>query len=153
MGTGGQLAEAYAELVKTIWYGGQDIMSPVQFKVGHRAASRRCLGRQPSLPAQRRWLTGLACDAGHGSTRTAQNAIARFAPRFIGDDQHDAQELLLFLLDGLHEDVNLVRRKPPPVTDPDSDGISISDAVGVQGAAWRGARRDGAALRALCARA
>ena len=39
MGTGGQLAEVYAELVKTIWYGGQVSISPVLFKVCHPRAA------------------------------------------------------------------------------------------------------------------
>lgn len=30
----------------------------------------------------------------------------------MGYAQHDSQELLAFLLDGLHEDLNLVREKP-----------------------------------------
>ena len=35
-----------------------------------------------------------------------------FAPRFSGHHQQDSQELLTFLLDGLHEDLNLVKEKP-----------------------------------------
>ncbi|KAG0148564.1 hypothetical protein CROQUDRAFT_41123 [Cronartium quercuum f. sp. fusiforme G11] len=46
---------------------------------------------------------------------TFREAICRFAPQFRGSDQHDAQEFLGFLLDGLHEDLNLVTQKPPPV--------------------------------------
>lgn len=46
---------------------------------------------------------------------TFREAICRFAPSFRGSDQHDAQEFLTFLLDGLHEDLNLVTRKPKPV--------------------------------------
>ncbi|KAE9620697.1 hypothetical protein Lal_00019804 [Lupinus albus] len=38
--------------------------------------------------------------------------LARFAPQFSGFNQHDSQELLAFLLDGLHEDLNRVKRKP-----------------------------------------
>ena len=30
----------------------------------------------------------------------------------MGYAQHDSQELLAFLLDGLHEDLNLVKKKP-----------------------------------------
>lgn len=44
-----------------------------------------------------------------------RDAICRFAPQFGGSDQHDSQEFLAFLLDGLHEDLNLVVKKPPPV--------------------------------------
>ncbi|XP_027349205.1 ubiquitin carboxyl-terminal hydrolase 8-like isoform X2 [Abrus precatorius] len=38
--------------------------------------------------------------------------LANFAPQFSGYSQHDSQELLAFLLDGLHEDLNSVKRKP-----------------------------------------
>jgi ubiquitin carboxyl-terminal hydrolase 4/11/15 len=34
--------------------------------------------------------------------------IGKYAPQFSGYRQHDAQELLMFLLDLLHEDVNKV---------------------------------------------
>ena len=46
---------------------------------------------------------------------TFRQAITRFAPAFRGYDQHDSQEFLAFLLDGLHEDLNYVVHKPPPV--------------------------------------
>ncbi|KAI8444606.1 ubiquitin-specific protease [Phakopsora pachyrhizi] len=46
---------------------------------------------------------------------TFRDAICKFAPQFRGSDQHDAQEFLGFLLDGLHEDLNLVTQKPAPV--------------------------------------
>lgn len=46
---------------------------------------------------------------------TFREAITRFAPSFRGYDQHDAQEFLAFLLDGLHEDLNYVKQKPAPV--------------------------------------
>ena len=41
-----------------------------------------------------------------------QTQVGRYAPQFVGYAQHDSQELLAFLLDGLHEDLNLVREKP-----------------------------------------
>ncbi|KAG0938159.1 hypothetical protein G6F32_009539 [Rhizopus arrhizus] len=41
------------------------------------------------------------------SPMSFREAIIRFAPRFSGTDQHDSQEFLTFLLDGIHEDVNL----------------------------------------------
>jgi len=49
-----------------------------------------------------------------------KRAIARFAPRFAGTAQHDAMELLAYLLDGLHEDMNRVRKKVPYVELPDT---------------------------------
>ncbi|KAG5114533.1 hypothetical protein JHK82_037802 [Glycine max] len=44
--------------------------------------------------------------------RTFKSKLARFAPQFSGFNQHDSQELLAFLLDGLHEDLNRVKCKP-----------------------------------------
>jgi len=38
--------------------------------------------------------------------------LERFAPQFAGYQQHDSQELLAFLLDGLHEDLNRIKKKP-----------------------------------------
>ncbi len=38
--------------------------------------------------------------------------LARFAPQFQGYAQQDSQELLAFLLDGLHEDLNRIKNKP-----------------------------------------
>ncbi|RHZ69017.1 hypothetical protein Glove_291g40 [Diversispora epigaea] len=39
-----------------------------------------------------------------------KEAIGRFAPQFSGSDQHDSQEFLEFLLDGLHEDLNIKQK-------------------------------------------
>ncbi|GJN20354.1 hypothetical protein PR202_gb07724 [Eleusine coracana subsp. coracana] len=44
--------------------------------------------------------------------RAFRSKLTRFAPQFSGYNQHDSQELLAFLLDGLHEDLNRVKKKP-----------------------------------------
>ncbi|KAK4370642.1 hypothetical protein RND71_010117 [Anisodus tanguticus] len=44
--------------------------------------------------------------------RTFKLKLAHFAPQFSGFNQHDSQEVLAFLLDGLHEDLNRVKNKP-----------------------------------------
>lgn len=41
-----------------------------------------------------------------------KQTIGEFAPQFAGYQQQDSQEFMLFLLDGLHEDLNRVRKKP-----------------------------------------
>lgn len=41
-----------------------------------------------------------------------KSILSAFAPQFSGYNQHDSQEFLAFLLDGLHEDVNRVKCKP-----------------------------------------
>ncbi|XP_040280982.1 ubiquitin carboxyl-terminal hydrolase 2 isoform X1 [Bufo bufo] len=40
--------------------------------------------------------------------------IQRYAPRFMGYNQQDAQEFLRFLLDGLHNEVNRITVRPRP---------------------------------------
>jgi len=49
--------------------------------------------------------------------------LERFAPQFLGYEQHDSQELLAYLLDGIHEDLNRIKKRPY-ITDPDCDGTN-----------------------------
>ncbi|XP_049838752.1 ubiquitin carboxyl-terminal hydrolase 21-like isoform X2 [Schistocerca gregaria] len=49
------------------------------------------------------------------NTTALKSQIQRFAPRFMGYSQQDAQEFLRYLLEGLHEDVNRVTVKPKPI--------------------------------------
>ncbi|KAI3723602.1 hypothetical protein L2E82_35331 [Cichorium intybus] len=58
--------------------------------------------------------------------RTFKSKLAHFAPQFSGFNQHDSQELLAFLLDGLHEDLNRVKCKPY-VEAKDGDGRPDED--------------------------
>lgn len=51
-------------------------------------------------------------DINHTAPSNFKIQVSRFAPQFSGYQQHDAQELLTFLLDGLHEDLNRVKKKP-----------------------------------------
>ena len=55
--------------------------------------------------------------------------IGTFAPQFSGYHQHDSQELLSFLLDGIHEDLNRVKQRPY-IVDRDCDGTNDeNDAI------------------------
>nr|KAF6311434.1 ubiquitin specific peptidase 4 [Myotis myotis] len=72
LGMKGEIAEAYAELIKQMWSGRDAHVAPRMFKT----------------------------------------QVGRFAPQFSGYQQQDSQELLAFLLDGLHEDLNRVKKKP-----------------------------------------
>ncbi|XP_067610495.1 ubiquitin carboxyl-terminal hydrolase 4 isoform X7 [Pseudorca crassidens] len=72
LGMKGEIAEAYAELIKQMWSGRDAHVAP----------------------------------------RTFKTQVGRFAPQFSGYQQQDSQELLAFLLDGLHEDLNRVKKKP-----------------------------------------
>jgi ubiquitin carboxyl-terminal hydrolase 4/11 len=44
--------------------------------------------------------------------RALKYVTSRFAPQFAGYGQHDTQEFIAFLLDGLHEDLNRIKKKP-----------------------------------------
>ncbi|XP_041110339.1 ubiquitin carboxyl-terminal hydrolase 15-like isoform X2 [Polyodon spathula] len=72
LGMRGEIAKAYADLIKQIWSGKFNYITPRAFKT----------------------------------------QVGRFAPQFSGYQQQDSQELLAFLLDGLHEDLNRIRKKP-----------------------------------------
>ncbi len=50
-----------------------------------------------------------------------KDALGKFNDIFAGNEQHDAQELLAFLLSGLSEDLNRIVDKPY-IEQPDSDG-------------------------------
>ncbi|KAH3764781.1 ubiquitin carboxyl-terminal hydrolase 15 [Pelomyxa schiedti] len=59
--------------------------------------------------------------------RQFKSKLEMFAPQFRGFQQHDSQELLAFLLDGLHEDLNRVKVKPynpVPSLEGDSDAVA-----------------------------
>ncbi|ELR25343.1 Ubiquitin carboxylterminal hydrolase 15, putative [Acanthamoeba castellanii str. Neff] len=61
--------------------------------------------------------TGLLREIWSGSARSTpprsfKYKLERFAPQFSGYQQHDSQELLGFLLDGIHEDLNRIKQKP-----------------------------------------
>lgn len=60
-------------------------------------------------------------NTGSVAPRGFKAKLAHFAPQFSGYSQQDSQELLAFLLDGLHEDLNRIKNKPY-IEDRDSDG-------------------------------
>uniref|UniRef100_A0A3B3C6E1 Ubiquitin carboxyl-terminal hydrolase n=2 Tax=Oryzias melastigma TaxID=30732 RepID=A0A3B3C6E1_ORYME len=72
LGMKGEIARAYADLIKQLWSGKYSYVTPRPFKT----------------------------------------QVGRFAPQFSGYQQQDSHELLAFLLDGLHEDLNRIRKKP-----------------------------------------
>ncbi|KAJ1986042.1 hypothetical protein GGI25_005324 [Coemansia spiralis] len=62
-------------------------------------------------------------EAGRGSyaPRLFKQTIGQWAPQFRGYSQQDAPEFLTFLLDGMHEDLNRIIRKPY-IEIPDANG-------------------------------
>lgn len=69
--------------------------------------------------------------------REFKQQLQRFAPQFSGYQQHDSQELVAFLLDGLHEDLNRVRKKPY-VENPDWEGGGDKELVALAQKSWEG---------------
>lgn len=59
--------------------------------------------------------------------RDFRNTIGRFNTRFSSYSQQDSQELLLFLMDGLHEDLNLIKKREYKEEE-DNDKMADGDA-------------------------
>lgn len=100
------MAKCYGDLVMELWSGTQKSVAPLKLRVSSPrplppgSARSVCAGARASIfpmsfpPLLLQWT------------------IAKYAPRFNGFQQQDSQELLAFLLDGLHEDLNRVHEKP-----------------------------------------
>lgn len=58
---------------------------------------------------------------GYPNYTPTQKSICNHAAQFSGPDQHDSQEFLTFLLDGLHEDLNRVISKPNNESSPERE--------------------------------
>lgn len=58
--------------------------------------------------------------------RNFKNVIGKYGPSFSGYQQQDSQEFLLFLLDGLQEDLNRIHKKPY-IEKPDSTDEMVHD--------------------------
>jgi len=115
MGHQGRLAQVSAVLINSLWK--RDL------KMGSVASSSY-------QPRHTRRVTApgsyMPVNAPSVTPKTFKDSLGKFNELFAGNEQHDAQELLAFLLDGLNEDLNRVIEKPY-TTAPDSDG-HLSDA-------------------------
>ena len=63
--------------------------------------------------------------------RNLKNTIGKYGPSFSGYGQQDSQEFLLFLLDGLQEDLNRIHKKPY-IEKPDSTDEMVHDPVALR---------------------
>lgn len=98
LGYQGHLAQAFAVLVNNLWK-----PSNQPRKINPSAASSAPLDAPALTP------------------KTFKDAIGKFNESFVGNEQHDAQEFLSFILGGLSEDLNRIMEKPY-IEAPDSDG-------------------------------
>lgn len=93
LGTKGHLVYAFSGILHDLWHGEMPYITPFQFRV--------CLSVSHSIAGAN--LLGLGM---------GQRSICLHASQFGGSEQHDSQEFLSFLLDGLHEDLNRILKKP-----------------------------------------
>uniref|UniRef100_A0A7S3V7L3 ubiquitinyl hydrolase 1 n=1 Tax=Chaetoceros debilis TaxID=122233 RepID=A0A7S3V7L3_9STRA len=101
LGYEGHLAQVSAVLFNTLWRR----PNPT------RSLSRKKLVSRQHVPLNVPCLT----------PKTFKDTLGRLNSDFSGNEQHDAQELLNFLLSGLSEDLNRIMEKPYTEA-PDSDG-------------------------------
>lgn len=65
------------------------------------------------------------------SPKNFKNVIGKYGPSFSGYQQQDSQEFLLFLLDGLQEDLSRIHKKPY-IEKPDSTDEMVNDPVALR---------------------
>lgn len=103
LGHKGQLAAVSAVLINSLWK---------QFKPGNSNTSDNRITPPGSY---------VMVNAPSLTPKTFKESLGTFNEHFAGNEQHDAQELLAFLLGGLSEDLNRIQDKPY-IEAPDSDG-------------------------------
>jgi ubiquitin carboxyl-terminal hydrolase 4/11/15 len=81
---------------------------------------------------QRMWSRN---NSGAVAPREFKQALSKFAPSFSGYGQQDSQELLAFLLDGIHEDLNRIMTKPG-TNAPDWHGGGDEELVEMAKTCW-----------------
>lgn len=63
--------------------------------------------------------------------RNFKQTLGRYAPMFSGYGQQDSQEFMSFLVDGLHEDLNRIQKKPY-TENPESDDKTVGDPEAIR---------------------
>jgi len=76
-------------------------------------------------------LTGIYGESSSFAPRNFKNTLGRCQPLFSGYGQQDSQEFLSFLVDGLHEDLNRIHKKPY-IENPESDDKIVRDPEAIK---------------------
>jgi hypothetical protein len=107
LGFRGEIAKRFALLIKLMWVDSnqQQQLPPLQDEEDKQKKD------------ETRRKKGRINNNSHNNNRVVspvelRRAVTRFIPMFNNDGQHDAQEFLAILLDGLHEGLNRIRNKP-----------------------------------------
>eukprot|EP00547_Thalassionema_nitzschioides_P000707 CAMPEP_0194214510 /NCGR_PEP_ID=MMETSP0156-20130528/15726_1 /TAXON_ID=33649 /ORGANISM="Thalassionema nitzschioides, Strain L26-B" /LENGTH=1589 /DNA_ID=CAMNT_0038942779 /DNA_START=645 /DNA_END=5414 /DNA_ORIENTATION=+ len=111
LGHKGLLAQVSAVLFNSMWK---------RFNQGQSAPSKRITAPGSYAPVSAPALT----------PKTFKDSLGKFNEHFAGNEQHDAQELLAFMLGGLSEDLNRILDKPY-IEAPDSDGRPDSELADI----------------------
>ncbi|KAL7467546.1 hypothetical protein ACHAXS_007788 [Conticribra weissflogii] len=123
LGTGGELATEFANLLRQMWGMKDDEKSNVVNGDGIYSSSR--------VYSVGNFDSGLSSVT---YPRTFKHTLGKHAEQFSGYDQHDSQELAIYLLDALHEDTNRVTKKPyiekPEQGEDESDHMAAEKAWG-----------------------
>ncbi|CAB9510928.1 Putative ubiquitin carboxyl-terminal hydrolase 11 [Seminavis robusta] len=120
LGKQGQLAQVSAVLINSLWKRFGNQMSSVASSSYNPRQPRRVTAPGSYCPVNAPSLT----------PKTFKESLGKFNEIFSGNEQHDAQELLAFLLDGLSEDLNRIMDKPY-IEQPDSDGRPDSELADI----------------------
>ena len=74
--------------------------------------STKKIAKSLSRLSQEMWKTSPTSGSNHGVTDPAgfRRDMGTFSPKFMGFEQHDSQEFLLYALDGIHTELNRVTR-------------------------------------------
>ena len=104
LGTGGELATEFAQLLQEMWISLTSTVAPLP------------RGGDPVVYTTASHVV---------YPRNFKYTLGKHAAQFMGYDQHDSQELATYLLDALHEDCNRITEKPyiekPEQTEEESD--------------------------------
>ena len=123
LGTGGELANEFSELLIQMWCMNEE--RPVNPESSGVLSSSRIYspGNYDSS------LSNVTYP------RSFKQTLGKYAMQFIGYDQHDSQELAIYLLDALHEDTNRITKKPyiekPEQEEDESDHDAAEKAWGI----------------------
>eukprot|EP00956_Cyclotella_meneghiniana_P012651 scaffold18002_cov20-Cyclotella_meneghiniana.AAC.1 len=105
LGTGGELAEEFAGLLGEMWCEEKEV-------VKDESGTGVDGGNQSTFNNNNTSSFYNNNNAAVTYPRSFKHTLGKYANQFIGYDQHDSQELAIYLLDALHEDTNRITKKP-----------------------------------------
>ncbi|KAH3743888.1 Ubiquitin carboxyl-terminal hydrolase 32 [Pelomyxa schiedti] len=125
LGLHGELAKVFARVIRYLWTGTTapppSVTSTSSPVLSHTAIDTKMGDTQVDVSTATPTKSEPKKKVGPFAPREIKSTVVKFAPQFSGSRQQDAHELLLYVLDGLHEDLNLVKTKPYTPNGEDDD--------------------------------